>query len=1234
MGTLKIRSLFRGTLLWLTVYAALIILILLAVPGWARHFTTGLPDHWDPCLHAWKLLWNAESICSGRLLPDYNANIFYPHAYTLCFDDLFWIPSLLAALIHLIAANPVLTYNAVSLAFWALSGLLMYWLLRDLELGRTAAFFGAASFCLLPYRTSYYLEFNMQLCFGIPLLLLFLVRYSTKPTLGSALGLAAAFWMQAVSALYYAVIMLFILPLLVLTFWRNWLINLRNRRFWTYSLIGIVLAVGLCALFLYPYHELRELAGYRRIRSEMARHALQPLAYLFRSDNTHSVFDLWWAKPGEMVSFPGFIICLLAAGYAFARRRIFPSRAPGAAPADRGILLAARVARLAAGLTVAGLALQLARWPAATTGEGMAGTGLNAALVVLVACSLAIAAGARDQDRAGRLIAGLGAAAALSFVISIGPHFFNTEREIVSDNAIFTFLYANAPLMQTIRVVSRFSIVGLVLFVAAAARALDLLIKRYPATRWILVPLLAGIFIESRSTEYRFADVSYPEPPILNALKAAEDPTVVAVMPMGNRYHDSRHMLTVGGSEHWLVNGWSGFQPEFTANLIQEFKADTDQRAPELLTRLAPDPYLLVDLATLADGGGGRDRARADGLYPEYELVTRKGDYALYRPRRDLVSTVSEVSDETNAYRRLVRQDFGISHPSVRFEGRSLSSATNRVLLCCNGAVADAASLDRVWRSYELHLPPDLLVRLSFNEISWRSLDRVPWQIRNCRFIASGNREGGSISPIAADLRNRGFGDERIEWSLIENGSFQNPQTEVRAKFEDDIELLGYSLDRTRVQPGQKLKMRYYWRVHPSVDISGLAVFVHFENEGAVFQDDHTFLPHHTVHFQPYPRIFASQREVTIPDNIVRADCQIKVGLWRPKTGDRLNVHAEGEVTDNAFILPQRLSIARKMIDMDGTDLFGHEPLHADAVKESRRRLSRILGGRRAALVWSTNRFGNHEIVLLRLPEFSLQRLTSHPHPDTCPRFSPDGRSVVFARGQKQQVSQRDNRAWDLFIVEVDSGREALLTRNGNAPGWSPDGKKVFFQKNADQVVELDRSTGRRKLLFSRGSGPVPDGVILGTPSVDTQGVRAAVTLRGRERMTAVIEQNRLVRLGGGCQAAWGPGDKYLYLVGDGGRLGNTIYRIDRAGGEWKEWLDLAEPFSHEYFPRVSNDGNYLVLGGSTGGHEHDIADYEIFLWEIGSPPEDAVRVSFNTANDCWPDLYVYPDIIPTEPVP
>lgn len=79
--------------------------------------------------------------------------------------------------------------------------------------------------------------------------------------------------------------------------------------------------------------------------------------------------------------------------------------------------------------------------------------------------------------------------------------------------------------------------------------------------------------------------------------------------------------------------------------------------------------------------------------------------------------------------------------------------------------------------------------------------------------------------------------------------------------------------------------------------------------------------------------------------------------------------------------------------------------------------------------------------------------------------------------------------------------------------------------------------------------------------------------------------------------------------------------------------MDLPGRRSHEYFPELSSDGKWLVWAATQRGHDHDTADYEIYLWQVGSPADKAVRLTHNSGNDRWPDLFL-PAAAPSQPAP
>lgn len=286
--------------------------------------------------------------------------------------------------------------------------------------------------------------------------------------------------------------------------------------------------------------------------------------------------------------------------------------------------------------------------------------------------------------------------------------------------------------------------------------------------------------------------------------------------------------------------------------------------------------------------------------------------------------------------------------------------------------------------------------------------------------------------------------------------------------------------------------------------------------------------------------------------------------------------------------------------------------------------LARSLDGQ---IVWSSNRSGNHDLYLLDLRSRTVRRLTRNPHVDFFSRFSPDGRRLVFNRSQREYVSPRDPTGWDVYVIGTDGSGEQLLARNGYWPQWTADGEAVTFARET-QVVRLDLATGRETMIVDAATTKGLMGR-LETPELSPDGQRLALTARGRSfggvavvdlatrAVTRITERQA-------CQLTWTPAGGLLWME-PRGHGGTRIAGLSRGAAPSAAGvvIDLPGRYSHEYFPRVSNDGRWLVWGAAAEGHEHDRADYEIFVWEPGTPAEQAVRLTHHPANDQWPDVYV-----------
>ncbi len=123
-----------------------------------------------------------------------------------------------------------------------------------------------------------------------------------------------------------------------------------------------------------------------------------------------------------------------------------------------------------------------------------------------------------------------------------------------------------------------------------------------------------------------------------------------------------------------------------------------------------------------------------------------------------------------------------------------------------------------------------------------------------------------------------------------------------------------------------------------------------------------------------------------------------------------------------------------------------------------------------AEILFYSSRTGNHEIYTMNDDGSRIQRLTDNPLADRVPRWSPDGRKIVFER-----ALTHENRK--IFIMNVDGRNEYLLTdtpADYRRPAWHPDGNHIAFsvgEAGKTDIAVMNLQTGKVKRLINNPEG-------------------------------------------------------------------------------------------------------------------------------------------------------------------
>jgi hypothetical protein len=294
----------------LVVLGATALTILLTYPVAFEIDRVGRLNTDDGRWSIWVVSWVAHALTTNPL-GVYDANIFFPHRYTLAFSEANLGAGVLGAPAWLITTNPYTTHNVVFLATFVLACAGAYYLTRYLSGSRHAAAVAAILFGFCPFifaRTA-----HVQLLFigMMPFCMLAFHRLVDVRTVGRAVTLGVLLWATALSCAYYGIFagLMVGLGTIVYAISRGlW----RSREYWTAIALAAFTSVGLTLPFFLPYLYVQREGGFVRTLDDARQYAADLAAWVASSAWAHR----WWLPVlGDFneVLFPGILAVVLGA---------------------------------------------------------------------------------------------------------------------------------------------------------------------------------------------------------------------------------------------------------------------------------------------------------------------------------------------------------------------------------------------------------------------------------------------------------------------------------------------------------------------------------------------------------------------------------------------------------------------------------------------------------------------------------------------------------------------------------------------------------------------------------------------------------------------------------------------------------------------------------------------------------------------------------------------------------
>jgi len=268
-----------------------------------------------PPLNTWAMatVWRNLFARPGSLL---EGTAFFPYANTVAFSEHLFVPALMAGPVAEVSGNWTFAYNVSIWTALVLAAWFTFRLCRELGASGAASFLGGGLYAFNTWNINEVVRSQIVSNEFFPLVLLACVRFAKQPTGSRALAVGGAALLQALSCMYWAVYLPFLLlPVLVALL--GW-----NRRAWSRVSLSLIAAAGLVLLFVWPY----VLKG-RAFGLERPAPTSMPIERYFQVLPPNLMYGglLEHGQPNQNAAhFQGFVALLLFIPGAIALRRLRP----------------------------------------------------------------------------------------------------------------------------------------------------------------------------------------------------------------------------------------------------------------------------------------------------------------------------------------------------------------------------------------------------------------------------------------------------------------------------------------------------------------------------------------------------------------------------------------------------------------------------------------------------------------------------------------------------------------------------------------------------------------------------------------------------------------------------------------------------------------------------------------------------------------------------------------------